>query len=175
MHDTSLAGNLQRWSVIGGYHRIYDKPLSDCLDADPAPEWGPLVNLCRSSEPEHMYQLMTQLGVIASGEDVDMELVRTLIAFCFFDDLKSLDPPAYTFVGFRPYQGPSVDSLMSLIEDCYVPYNSDHDFKLGKRLSAKRVSEVEAARREHEERCKRGGREFASFFLHQWPCKEPTV
>ncbi|KAI9781703.1 MAG: hypothetical protein M1816_002199 [Peltula sp. TS41687] len=172
----SLAGNLQRWSVIGGYHGIYDKSLSDCLDADLALGWGALVNLCRSSQPEHMYQLMFQLGVIASGEGVDMELVRTLIAFCVFDDLKTLDPPAYpSFVGFRPYQRPSVDSLMSLIEDCYVPYNSDYDFELGKRLTAKQVTEIEAARREHEERCKRGGREFASILLHQWPCEEPTV
>src|SRR5204862_629032 len=86
-----LAKKLQCWSVIGGYDRIYDRPsLSNCLSADLALEWGSLVNLCRSSGPEHIYQLMFKLGLIAFAEDVDMQIVRTLIAFCVFDDLMTL-------------------------------------------------------------------------------------
>jgi hypothetical protein len=173
----NLARILQRWTIIGGYDRIFDRPLlSDRLHADLALEWGGLVNLCRNSESENMYQLMFQLGVIAFGHDVDMDIVRTLIAFSIFKDLKTIDPPAYpSFSNFRLYQPPTLEFLVGLIEHCYEPYKSDSDIKRAKPLTAKQPSVIEAARRAHEEQCKRDGRDFANFLLRQWPCQEPRV
>ncbi|KAI9772801.1 MAG: hypothetical protein M1839_002302 [Geoglossum umbratile] len=173
----SLAQILQRWPVIGGYNRIFDKPLlSDLLHIDFSLEWGALVSLCRSSESTQMYKLMFLLGVIAFGENVDMDIVRTLISFSIFEDLKILDPPIYpSFEDFRLFQRPTLDFLMGLIEHCYEPYSSDSGLKRSKRLAAKQRSRIETARREQKEQCKNDGRKFGSFLLPQWPCQEPTA
>ncbi|KAI9765661.1 MAG: hypothetical protein M1840_007218 [Geoglossum simile] len=173
----NLAQILQRWPVIGGYNRTFDKPLlSDLLHADFALEWGALVSLCRSSKSNQIYQLMFLLGVIAFGKNVDMDIVRTLIAFSVFEDLKVLDPPIYlSFEDFRLFQHPTLDSLMGLIEHCYEPYSSDYEWRRSRRPTARQLGVIETARREHEERCKNDGRNFASFLLPQWPCQEPIA
>ena len=167
----------QRWPIIGGYDRTFESPLlSDRLHADLALEWGGLVNLCRNSGSERIYHLMFQLGVIAFGKDVDMDIVRILIAYFVCEDLKILDPPIYhRFTDFRLYQAPTLESLMELIEQCYESYNPQLNLKRGKHSNAQQLRSTETAKELYEERRDNDGRNFASFLLCQWPCQEPTV
>jgi hypothetical protein len=91
-----LAGILQSWPTIGGYHRSFDKfLLSDLLDVQFGLDWGSLVNLCRASGPQDMYRLMFMFAVMSFGNDVEMNVVRILIAFMVLEDLKALDPPEW--------------------------------------------------------------------------------
>ena len=172
-----LGRKFQRWPIIGGYDRTFERPLlSDRLHADLALEWGGLVNLCRNSGSERVYHLMFQLGVIAFDKDVDMEIVRTLIAYFIYEDLKILDPPIYPcFTDFRLYQAPTLESLMELIGQCYECYVPQLKPKRGKHLNAQQLRSIETAKKLYEEQCENNGRDFASSLLRQWPCQAPTV
>src|SRR5207249_204189 len=78
------------------YDRLFDRVLlSDLLAIQYPLEWGSLVNLCRTHGPEDKYRLMFLFAVMSFRNDVDMDVVRTLIAFSVLDDLKVLDPPKW--------------------------------------------------------------------------------
>jgi hypothetical protein len=171
-----LAGILQNWPTIGGYDRSFDKVLlSDYLDVQFALEWGPLVNLCRISGPRDRYRLMFLFAAISFGDDVEMDIVRTLMAFVVLEDLKALDPPKWpSYLHFRQIHNPSVDSLMQLIKPCCFPYPVDERSTFGLNLSSKLRKNLEAAELRHEQQTESDCKVLAEFLLDQWPCPEPT-
>jgi hypothetical protein len=88
---------------------------------------------------------MFQLSIIAFSEGVDITILRILIAFFIFEDLKTLDPPLYpSFQDFQLNKVPTHGSLINLIEQCYKPYNCDSDFKQGEPSTSKQRRAIEA-------------------------------
>ena len=174
---SDLAGILQGWPTIGGYSGLFDKTLlSDRLAARFALEWGSLVNLCRSCRPKDMYRLMFLFSVMSFRDDVDMDIVRTLIAFSVLKDLKALGPPKWpSYIQFRPNQIPHSDYLLQMIRPCSVPYPHEERSTLRISLSSKQRRKLEAAELAHEQQTENHCKTLAQFLFDQWPCLEPTT
>ncbi len=172
-----LAGILENWPTIGGYDRPFDKfLLSDRLDVQFALEWGSLINLCRVSGPEERYKLMFLFAVVSFRNDVDMEILRTLIAFTVLESLKALDPPKWpSYTHFRHNHIPSADYLVLLTKSCCVPYAGDERNTLQFNLSFKLRRKLEATQMAHEQQTESDCRVLAEFLLKQWPCQEPNL
>jgi hypothetical protein len=170
-----LAGILQNWPTIGGYDRSFDKfLLSDRLDVQFALDWGPLVNLCRASGPQDKYRLMFLFAVMSFANDVEMNIVRTLIAFTVWEDLKALDPPTWpSYLHFRHICNPSADYLVQLIKTCCVPYPGDERSIFQLNISSKLRRKLEAVELRHEQQTESECKALAKFLLDQWPCPEP--
>lgn len=172
-----LAGILERWPIIGGCDRLFDKPLlSDRLGVDFALEWGPLINLCRDSEPKDKYRLMFLFALLSFRDDVEMEILLTLITYSILDDLKAIDPPEWSsYIEFRQSEIPDIKYLLPLIKPYCVPYPGDERSTLQSRLSSKQIKKFEAAELAHEQQTEIDSQRLAEFLIDQWPCFEPTI
>lgn len=172
-----LAGVLQSWPTVEGYDRVFDKVLlSDHLAIDFAREWGSLVNFCRASESTDKYRLMFFFAVLSFRNDVNMDVVRTFIAFSVLEDLKSLSFPKWpAYIQFRPNQIPHKDYLVQLIKPYRVPYPGDERSTFRNMLSRKQRRKYEEAESAHEQKTENDCKALAQFLLDQWPCLEPEI
>lgn len=172
-----LAGILQSWPTIEGYDRPFDKVLlSDHLAVDFAREWGSLVNFCRDSKSKGKYQLMFLFAVMSFRDDVNMDVVRTLIAFSILEDLKTLSPPKWpAYIHFRPNQIPHIDYLLQLIKPYCRPYVCDERSTFQHMLSTQQRRKYVTAELAHERQTEDGCKILAQFLLNQWPCLEPKI
>lgn len=168
---------LQSWPTIGGYDRTFDKfLLSDRLDVQFGLEWGSLVNLCRMSGPKEKWQLSFLFAVMSFRNDIEMDILRILIAFMVSESLKALDPPEWpSYTQFRQNEIPSSDYLSHLIKDCVVQYAGDERSTLGYSLSFKLRRKLESAQQAHEQQTDRDCKVLVGYLLQQWPCPEPTI
>lgn len=168
---------LQSWPTIGGYDRTFDKfLLSDRLNVQFALEWGSLVNLCRMSGPNEKWQLTFLFAIMSFRNDVEMDILRVLIAFMVSESLKALDPPEWpSYTQFRQNEIPSSDYLSHLIKDCVVQYAGDERSTLGYSLSFKLRRKIELAQQAHEQQTNRDCKFVVEYLLQQWPCPEPTI
>ncbi|KAI9782401.1 MAG: hypothetical protein M1816_001899 [Peltula sp. TS41687] len=173
---SSLAGILENWQNIGGYDHAFDKILlTDILNVDFAAEWGSLINLCRMSEPKDRYRLMFMFAAMSFRNDVDMDIVRVLIAFSVLEDLKALVPPKWP--SYSEYRQNHIEmvNLMSFLKPCCIPYPGDErensQFPIG--LRQRRM--LEARELSHEQQAEKDCKAFAQSLLNQWPCPEPTI
>lgn len=174
-HD--LAGILQSWPTIEGYDRLFDKVLlSDQLTVDFADEWGSLVNFCRASDSKDKHRLMFLFAVMSFRDDVNMEVVRTLIAFSIWEDLKSINSPKWpTYIQFRQNKAPHRDYLLQYVKPYCVPYAGDERSTLQYVLSSKQRRKYEVAELAHEQQTEDDCKALAQFILDQWPCSEPKA
>ena len=91
-----LVGILQNWPTIGGYKGCFGKVLlTDLLDVQWATDWKSLVNLCRESSSKDTYRLMFLFAIMLFHYDVDMDVLRILVAFTVLQDLKVLSSPKW--------------------------------------------------------------------------------
>jgi len=73
---------------------------------------------------------MFHLGVVAFRDSLDMSILRTIIAFFLFDDLKQLDPPRYpSFKEFKVDEMPTAKHLKDLITPCSLPFTFERTSK----------------------------------------------
>jgi hypothetical protein len=172
-----LAGILQNWPNIGGYNGCFGKILlTDLLNVQWATEWGSLVNLCRESSPKDAYRLMFLFAIMSFRHDVDMDVLRTLIAFVVLQDLKVLSPPKWpTYIQFRQNQSLRIDYLLQLMKSCLVPYRGDERSTFAFNLNAKQRRKLESAELAHEKQQEADSKALAEFLLKKWPCPEPTI
>lgn len=172
-----LVGILQNWAIIGGHTREYDRILlSDCLAIELATEWGPLINLCRGSSFQDKFKLMFVLSILSFRNDVNMDVVRTFLAFAILPELKSLDPPKWPcYIQFRNGQFPRIDYLLQLMKPYTVPYPGDDRSTFGFSLSAKQRRKLEALENAHMAQVEDDCKSLAQFLLGQWPCLEPSI
>lgn len=168
---------LQSWPTIGGYDRTFDKfLLSDRLDVQFGLEWGSLVNLCRMSGPKEKWQLTFLFAVMSFRNDIEMDILRVLIAFIVSESLKALDPPEWpSYTQFRQNEIPSSDHLSDLIKNCVVQYAGDERSILGYSLGFKLRRKLELAQQAHEQQTHRDCKVLVEYLLQQWPCPEPTI
>ena len=119
---------------------------------------------------------MFLFAVMSFGDDVDMDIVRTLIAFSVLKDLKALNPPKWrSYIQFRPNQIPRSDYLLQLIRPCSVPYPHDERSTLQFSLSSKQRRKLEAAELAHEQQTENHCKTLAQFLFDQWACLKPTT
>ncbi|KAJ9667426.1 hypothetical protein H2201_002294 [Coniosporium apollinis] len=172
-----LAGILETWPMIGGYDRSFDKVLhSDRLSVQLDLEWGSLAKLCLASEPKDKFRLMFLFATMSFCLDIDMDIVRTLLAFAVLEDLKKLTPPMWpSYVQFRRNQIPHINYLLQLMKGCCVPYSGDERNTFEFSLSAKQRRKFEAAELAHERQAENDCEAVAQFLLERWPCPEPTL
>ncbi|KAI9771414.1 MAG: hypothetical protein M1839_002804 [Geoglossum umbratile] len=172
-----LAEILQNWITIGGYYRAFNRTLlSDLLAVEFASDWGSLVRLCLDSEPEDRYRLMFLFAFMSFRNDADMDILRTLMAFAVFEELRLLDPPKWPYyLQFRLNQIPHTEYLTQLIQPCCVPYPEDERSIFQSTLGSKLRKKLEAAERAYKKRVENECTAFTQFLLDQWPCQEPTV
>lgn len=168
---------LQSWPTIGGYDRTFDKfLLSDRLDVQFGLEWGSLVNLCRMSGPKDKWQLMFLFAVMSFRNDVEMDILRVLIAFMVSESLKALDPPEWpSYTQFRQNEVPTSDYFGALIKNCVIQYPGDERSTLGFSLGFKLRRKLELAQQAHEQQTDRDCKVLVEYLLEQWPCPEPTI
>ncbi len=160
-----------------GYGHAFDKVLlSDLMSIHFPRDWGALATFCRKSEFKDMYQLMFMFAVMSFRDGVDMNVLRTLVAFAVLGDLKILDPPKWpSYKGFRPEQIPTADYLVQYMKPFCVPYPGDLRSTFHLSLSAKQRRVFEAAERAHEQQVEHDCQALAYHLLEQWPCPEPTI
>lgn len=169
-----LAGILQSWSAFGGLDGPYDQTLfNSLLDLDFASNWGAILNFCRQCKAEDRFRLMFFFGVVSFGPEVDMDTIRTWIAFAVSQELKSIEPPKWSdYTSFKYDEMPRLSHLTQLIADCRVPYPPDERSLIGTKVDYHMRKRLKAKQREHEEATLRDARAFAQSLLKQWPAHD---
>ncbi|PYI00078.1 hypothetical protein BO71DRAFT_454866 [Aspergillus ellipticus CBS 707.79] len=172
----NLANILQTSSYIGGYGGPFSpNSLEDTISADFADRWGGLVRLCQECKPEDAYYLMFHLGLMAYSSDVNMEVIRVLVAFFTLQDLRKLTLPLYTsFEGFSSRNEPDLDSMMALIKPFWMKYKDDTPTFASRSIWKRNSSRARHDREEHDRNCLNDSEKLARLLLGQWPCPEPS-
>ncbi|KAH8896015.1 hypothetical protein GQ53DRAFT_854400 [Thozetella sp. PMI_491] len=174
--EEDLEQSLSQSLAIGGYHKDFDRVmLSDRLNIDLRAEWGGLVRLMRklSNDPA---SLMYTIVPISFTRDSDMPLVRTLVAFAVFQDLRQLKLPEYPeYVRFQPNELPTQASLTTMMAPFRAPPPWDARESIGEFASAKERRKMLERQRKHQEQADEDCRFLADHLLFQWPCLEPNV
>ncbi|KAG0648167.1 hypothetical protein D0Z07_5692 [Hyphodiscus hymeniophilus] len=177
IHTTSdLAGIFQDWATIGGYQGFFEKfLLTDLLSVDFVADFGSLVNLCRCCSAEDSHRLMFLFALMSFRHDESMEILRTLLAFAIFEDLKVVAPPRWlSFTQFRYRQTPRIEYLSQLIKPSYIPYGEDAR-SIFLNLNAKQRRKLAATEALYEQQQEDDTRILAQHLLEQWPCLKPSL
>ncbi|KPM37446.1 hypothetical protein AK830_g9109 [Neonectria ditissima] len=170
----SLIQLLAAHNVVGGFCTPFDKAsLSDRLNVDIAQNWGSLVLFVQNVRGR--YSLMFLLGLMAFRIDAKMPLIRTLIAFALFNELQTIDTPAWDeFTNFQPDQVPQLDYILNLLKPFRMPPPENDIAELEEFASAKQKRKWQTERLNHERKVEDDCKILANFLLAQWPCLEPS-
>ncbi|KAF7931332.1 hypothetical protein BELL_0384g00070 [Botrytis elliptica] len=176
--STDLAGMLQKYPNLKGFNPEPRRVLlSDRLDVDFGVSFGPLYQFCRQASAADKFRLQFQFSLMSFRDDIDMDLVRILLACSVLEDLKKLNPPAYrNYTHFRPNQIPHLAYIIQLLKPCRIPYPQDfRDTFGGFKLHAKQRKNLERQEHQYETQTDTDCELFAKFLLAQWPCPEPSI
>ncbi|TGO19500.1 hypothetical protein BTUL_0004g01400 [Botrytis tulipae] len=176
--SADLAGMLQKYPNLKGFYSEPKKVLlSDRLDVDFGVSFGPLYQFCRQASADDKFRLQFQFSLMSFRDDIDMDLVRILLACSVLEDLKKLNPPAYrNYTHFRPNQNPHLAYIIQLLKPCRIPYPQDfRDTFGGFKLHAKQRKNLERQESQYETQTDTDCEIFAKFLLAQWPCPEPSI
>ena len=175
-HD--LSGILQGWPTIQGYTHEFDPSLlSELIDINLADNWGSLFKYCQESPGyEDRYKLMFLFASISFNKEVDMNVIRSLIAVSIMSEFKALVAPQWPcFTYFRAGQIPTMEILVDLMSSCRIPYGEDERTLFPDALQFKQRRKLELAQREHEKKSEDNCKTFVNYLLLQWPCEEPSM
>ncbi|KAF2267772.1 hypothetical protein CC78DRAFT_591207 [Lojkania enalia] len=165
---SDLGSILQKYPIIGGYHRTFDKfQISDLLSLDLGVEWGALAQTALSSTILDKYRLMFLFSPIAFSPDAEMELILGLLSFALIADLKQLKPPlTRSYTRFESNQVFTIDQIALLMTAAQVPYTPLADKSNVPRglLALRRFS--------HESEAKASCERLAQSICAQWPNEE---
>ncbi|KAK0714105.1 hypothetical protein B0T26DRAFT_784054 [Lasiosphaeria miniovina] len=170
----NLASILSQGGVIGGYGDDYDKvSLSDRMQADIRENWGSLVQFCRNKS---RYSVIFLFAALAYRTEVDDGLLRAVIAFATFHDLKCLPLPQWpSYSNFRQYSSPQLGAISKMIQLHKTPPPKDDRENLEHFASAKQRRRLQADREAYEMKTEDDSRYLAKFLIDQWPCREPDT
>ena len=172
---TSLARHFQNLPSIGGYDHVFDKAsLNDRLKVDLIQSWGSLVRFIR--EESNKYSLMFLLGPASFNAQADMTLIRTLIAFASFEQLRHIFlPPFQEYVNFSPGQTPQLGYLERFFEPFRHSRPEDDEDMLEEYASGQHRKRLRKERAGFAAEVDRDITYFAEYLLAQWPCAEPSL
>ncbi|KAH7122883.1 hypothetical protein EDB81DRAFT_861125 [Dactylonectria macrodidyma] len=171
----NLVQILATQNLIGGYDLAFDKVcLSDRLKTDVVQNWGSLVKFAQNATTR--YSLMLMLAPMAFRLDADLQLLRTLIAFSIFKELRYMETPIWEeYHHFQPDQVPQLDYILRLLKPFAAPPPQDDTSGLEQFASAKQQRKWQAELFKHEYKVEEDSKFFANFLLTQWPCIEPSI
>lgn len=105
-------------------------------------------------------------GTLSFGGGIDMDIVRTLIAFAVLEDLKTVNMPKHgSYAQFHYKQSPQLGYILQLMRPACVPYGSDERIAYRLSLTYKSRKKLEAAEVAHEQKVATDCQALAQFFL----------
>ncbi|POS86765.1 hypothetical protein EPUL_003186 [Erysiphe pulchra] len=118
----NLGEILARWSSFQGFGPpITEFLISDLIDIKISNHWGSLVNTMRNFHKSSMYRLTFFLGIISFSNDIDMDLITTLIAYSVCDKLKELEPPNCLYYDkYKVNEKPTIKMLLNRLKTIYT-------------------------------------------------------
>ena len=174
----NLASILQGWPSIQGYvHEFNPNLLSSLIDINLSANWGSLFRYCQeSSGIREKYKLMFLFATISFNEEIDMAVIRSLIAISIMAEFKNIAvPPWPSFIHFRYDQIPTLSFLKQIMNSHRTPYGDGERPLLPIKLQGKQRRKLEQAQKEHEKLSEDSCDELAAHFLRQWPCHELSL
>ncbi|KAI9150138.1 hypothetical protein HJFPF1_09893 [Paramyrothecium foliicola] len=172
---SNLCHSLSSKAMVGGFDEIFTKAaLNDRLRVDLIHSWGSLVRFAQQcSNP---YSLMFLLGTVAFSMQVDMSLLRTLLAFAVIEELQTMPVPQKgDFHHFQAEQTMQTSTLIPLLARFKVEMQSDEAEYLGDFASSKQKKKLATQKAIHDRKIEEDVQFLAEFLIRQWPCAEPTV
>lgn len=173
-----LAGILQQYPNLRGFDAEFGSLLlSDRLDIDFSVSFGPLYRFCQQASSDDKFRLQFQFSLMSFRDDINMDVVRILLACSMLEDLKKLNPPTYvSYVQFRPNQIPHLAYIIQLLKPYRMPYQGDFRNTFGGfGLHSKQRKNLERQEHQYESQTDADCELFAKFLLAQWPCSEPSI
>ena len=173
-----LSATLQEWPLIQGFPSEFELYLlADLINVNLAASWGSLFGLCQSaSKAQDQFRIMFMFATMSFNPQVDMTLIRTLIAVAIMEDFQTLQLPCHpSFVHFRRGQIPDVALLSHLMRPYRTPYPEDERALLSVPMHSKQRWELEMAQSRHERQSEDSCKTFARHLLSQWPVHEPSI
>lgn len=169
----NLALAISQSLSIQGYTQPFNhSTLSDRLEVDVCKEWGPLVSQARKTDCP--YDLMFLMAPIAFNCKAPMALLRTVVGFFLYDELRTLElPVALEYVRLHPGQTPEVEKLVASFEPFRAPEPAD--LVMGASASSKEKHKLFLSRQAHRRTVDRDCQMLARHLVDQWPCPEPTL
>ena len=149
-----LAASLQEWPLIQGYVCNFDvRLLSSLIDLDLASNWGSLFKLCHQVHSEYdRPRLMFLFATLAFGGQIDMLILRALIAISIMNESRDISlPKCAEFVRFRRNHIPNTDHLAQFIRPHKTPYPGDERDLLAVPMHGKQRRKLELAQKQFEE------------------------
>ncbi|KAI1808649.1 hypothetical protein F4811DRAFT_569460 [Daldinia bambusicola] len=158
---------------IKGFYQILENiTLQERLNIDIRREWGPLVDMVK--EMPDQYRLMFFIGILSFRSDANIPLIKTLIAFSYWDELRSLALPDHAeYRSFRPRQAPQHEVLVKLIEPFQVP--PPEDPPLVEFASSKDQRKLWQAKAAHTRKAKEDCKKLANNLISKWPTPVPSA
>ena len=168
-----LSATLQEWPLIQGFPSDFELYLlADLINVNLAANWGSLFALCqRASKTQDQFRIMFLFATMSFNPQVDMTIMRTLIAVAIMEEFQTLQLPCHpSFTYFRRSQIPDVASLSHLMRPYRTPYPEDERAHLSKQRR-----KLEMAQSRHEQQSENSCKTLARHLLSQWPVHEPSI
>ena len=174
----NLSATLQEWPLIQGFPSEFELYLlADLININLAANWGSLFALCqRASKAQDQFRIMFLFATMSFNPQVDMTIMRTLIAVAIVEDFQALQLPCHpSFTHFRRGQVPDVALLSHLMKPYCTPYPEDERALLSVAMHSKQRRKLEMAQSRHEQQSEDSCKIFARHLLSQWPVHEPSI
>ena len=176
--NPDLSATLQEWPSIQGFPSKFELYLlADLINVNLAANWGSLFALCQSvSKSQGQFRIMFLFATMSFNPQVDMTIMRTLIAIAILEDFQTLQLPCHpSFTHFRRGQIPDVALLVHLMKPYRTPYPEDERALLSVAMHSKQRRKLEMAQSRHEDQSEDSCKTFARHLLSQWPVHEPSI
>ena len=176
--NRDLSSVLQDWPLIQGFDSEFGiYLLADTINLNLAANWGSLLTLCqRAVKSQDEFKLMFLFATMSFDAQMDMSVIRTLIAVAIMDEFKTLQVPHHlAFIHFRRGQVPNVDFLSQLMKSYRTPYPEDERALLSVTMHSKQRRKLEMAQFKHEQQSEHSCKALAQHLFSQWPVREPSI
>lgn len=176
--NPKLSAILQEWPLIQGYGSEFELFLiADLINVNLAANWGSLFTLCqRATKDQDRFRLMFLFSTMSFDVNVDMSVIRTLIAVAIMEDFQTLSLPRHqSFSHFRRGQIPNADFLIQSMKPYRTPYPEDERALISVTMHGKQRRKLELAQFKHEQRSEDSCKAFARHLLVQWPVEKPAI
>ena len=173
-----LSATLQEWPLIQGFPSQFELYLlADLINVNLAANWGSLFALCqRASKAQDQFRIMFMFATMSFNPQVDMTILRTLIAIAIVEDFQTLELPCHpSFIHFRRGQIPDMVFLSHLMRSYRTPYPEDERTLLSVTMHSKQRRKLEMAQSRHEQQSEKSCQTLARHLLSQWPVHEPSI
>lgn len=173
----NLARLLSECSSIKGFDTPFDSTLlTNRIGMDVARHWGPLVVSAKAQAADKS-ALMFLFAGASFRFDAKMDLIRAILAFAMYEELRTLPAPAYSeFEWFRVGEVPTLDWLQPLTRSFARPPTGDAELdQLREFLSAKDRRRIREADAKHKKLAQEECDRVTEILLAQWPCATPSI